>query len=65
MLYSLWIVHDGFYKLAESSINFLHSSRLPGSVIPWSKGEIIKRSTVGKKPVNYQFSGILLICDVM
>lgn len=41
-------------KLAETSINFLHPSRLPDSVIPWSKREIIKRSAVRKKLVNYQ-----------
>ena len=59
------IVYDGFHRLAKWSINFLHSSRLPDSVIPWSKGEIINRSVVRKKLVNYHVSSIGFICDIM
>ena len=65
MLYCVPIFYDGFHRLAEWSINFLHSSRLSDSIIPWSKGEIIKRSAVKEKLVNYHFSCIGLICDIM
>ena len=63
MLYCVLIV--GFHRLAEGSINFLHSSRLSDSVISWSEREIMKQSAVKEKLVNYHFSCIGLICDVM
>ena len=65
MLYCALIVYDGFHGLAEWSINFLHSSRLSDSVIPWPEGEIIKSLAVRKKLVNYHFSCIGLICDII
>ena len=60
MLYCVSVVYDGFHRLAEWSINFLHSSRLPDSVIPWSEGKIIKRSAVKEKLVTI----ILVVLDL-